>query len=179
MLDVKERGRKLILSGQNLHDTLRGLARLAEEKMPGAMTGYTLVDDSRSFITEAVFPTLPPMFEKSISAIPLDRPVGTCVQALRTRTPVVSTDVLADARFDVAWRDMCLRCGINAVKSIPFGDAGDPVEGTFVVGYPQATQEAGFDSATMQLFADLGRDAIRLYRSLSVPTTQPQTLPAE
>ena len=170
MPDVAARGRQIILNGENLHDTLRALSRLAEETIPDAVAGYTLVDPSHSFIKESVFPSLPAIFQDSIAAVPLfERVVGTCTESLRNRVPVISNDILADTQFDMNWRDLCLRCGLKSVQSIPICDRDGVPEGTFVLGYRHPASDADWDSATMATFANLAGEAIRLYRTLAVP----------
>lgn len=180
MPDVAARGREIILNGRSLHETLRALAALAEEAMPDAMAGFTLIDASHSFIKESIFPSLPPVFQDSIAAIPLAGPVvGTCTESIRNRTPVVSNDILADMRFDMNWRDLCLRCGIKAVRSIPICDRDGATEGTFVIGYRRPVREDAWDTAAMETFANLAGDAIRLYRTLAVPGSQAAEMSAQ
>src|SRR5687768_298154 len=108
MLDTAARGREIIFKGRTLRDTLNALSRLAEAEMPGAVAGYTLVDEAYSVIKESVFPSLPPVFQESISLIPLREPfTGACAQAIYEGTPVISNDILSDMRFDMKWRELC------------------------------------------------------------------------
>jgi GAF domain-containing protein len=164
-----ESGREIILRGRSLRDVLIALSKLAERELSGAAAGYTLVDPTGSFIDTAVFPSLPPMFQESIVSIPVSEPsTGTCVEAIRTGTPVISNDILGDARFNPKWRDLCLRCGIKSVKSIPIRKDGGATEGTFVLGYKELANDALWNRELMDQFADLAFEAIRLYRTLAV-----------
>jgi GAF domain-containing protein len=169
MASATERGREIVLRGQSLRDALNSLSKLAEQELPGSVAGYTLVDPTGLFIKEAMFPSLPPVFQESISLVPVSEPsTGTCVEALRTGTSVVSNDILGDARFNPKWRDLCLRCGIKSVHSIPIRQDGSLTEGTFVLGYKEIGSDARWNHELMEEFADLAFEAIRLYRTLSV-----------
>ena len=162
-----QRGREIVLRGQSLRGVLAALSYLAEEALPGSVVGFTLVDPTGTFISDAVFPSLPPTFENAIVSIPVDAHAGTCVEAIRTGSAVVSNDILGDIRFDVNWRDLCLRCGIKSLQSIPIRTKR-ATEGTFVLGYRTVSQDARWDTAAMEMFAGLAADAIDLYRTLAV-----------
>jgi hypothetical protein len=98
-----------------LHEKLAVLAKKAEQKMPGAIAGFALVDPTGLFIKEAVFPSLPPTFQEAIAFIPLSVPyIGTCAQAICTGSTVSSFDITSDERFDAGWRRLCLASGIHA-----------------------------------------------------------------
>jgi hypothetical protein len=168
MATVSERGRDIILHGESLRNALISLSKLAEEELSGGHAGYTLVDPTGSFINEAVFPSLPTMFEQSIVSVPVTKPAGTCVEAFRTGGSVVSNDILGDARFEPLWRDLCLRCGIRSVQSIPLRKMPGATEGTFVLGYKDLATDARWNTAVMEEFAALAYEAVQLYRTLSV-----------
>jgi GAF domain-containing protein len=169
-----ERGREIVLRGRSLRDALISLARLAEDEFPHAVAGYTLVDPTGTYLNEAVFPSLPPVFESSIVLIPVAAHAGTCVEAIRAGTPVLSNDILGDARFDLNWRDLCLRCGVKSVQSIPIRKGAGPTKGTFVLGYRDVSHDASWNMPLMEVFAALASDAIRLYRTLAVNTHGPR-----
>ena len=88
----------------------------------------------------------------------------------------MSNDILGDIRFDVSWRDLCLRCGIKSVQAIPIRTKR-AAEGTFVLGYRTVSQDARWDTAAMDMFAGLASDAIDLYRTLAVDTHAAQSAP--
>jgi hypothetical protein len=167
-LTAYERGREIVLRGRSLHDALIALSKLAEEQFPDGLAGYTLVDPSGTYLYDAVFPSLPTIFENTIISIPVAAHAGTCVEAIRSGTPVISNDILGDIRFDPNWRDLCLRCGIKSVRSIPIRDGAGPIEGTFVLGYRALSHDAHWNMGLMEVFAALAHDAIVLYRTLSV-----------
>ena len=172
---VSARGRDIIFRGQSLRSALISLSKQAEGEFPGAVAGYTLVDPTGTFINEAVFPSLPPVFERSVVSIPVAAHAGTCVEAMRTGTAVISNDILGDIRFDPGWRDLCLRCGIKSIQSIPIREIAGATEGTFVLGYREQWHDARWDTELMQTFAGLASEAITLYRTLSVgPAGRPQ-----
>lgn len=165
-----EHGRDIIFHAGGLRDALRALSQLAEGDLAGAKAGYVLVDATRKVIGEAVFPSLPPSFRDSIVNIGVCAPyVGTCIEAICTGNPVTCPDILADARFDHKWRDVCLRAGIKAVRSEPISNAeSNAVEGTFVVAFQERASREQWDAALMANYATLASEAIRLYRTLGV-----------
>ena len=56
-----QRGREIVLRGESLRGVLAALSYLAEEALPGSVVGFTLVDPTGTFISDAVFPSLPPI----------------------------------------------------------------------------------------------------------------------
>jgi GAF domain-containing protein len=160
---ASRRGRDIVLGGASVRDVLISLSKLAEEVFPRAVAGYTLVDPTGTFINEATFPSLPG-FERAIVSIPVDAHAGTCVEAIRSGSVVGSNDILGDIRFEVHWRDLCLRCGIKSLQSVPIRTNG-AIAGTFVLGYRTVSQDARWDFAAMDVFAGLARDAAELHRA--------------
>jgi hypothetical protein len=128
-----------------------------------------LVDPTGLYIKEAIFPSLPAVFQDSIAYIPLAVPyTGTCAQAICTGTSVISNDILADTHFDKKWRDLCLRCGIKALQSTPIRKGEGAPEGTFVIAYKQpASSDESWNYTLMADFAELAYDAIPLHRRTS------------
>jgi GAF domain-containing protein len=152
---------------QSLIDTLATYCKLAEQRIPGAIAGYTPADPTGMLIKQAVFPNLPRSFQGAIKAIPLAIPyTGTCAQAICTGIAVASDDITVDARFDTGWRRLCLDNGIKSLRSKPI--RVDPCEGTFVIGFKHATTPDDWDDALMTEFADLAAEAIKRHKSHEV-----------
>ena len=160
--------RQIILAGSTLENTLSRLAQLAEERLPGARAGYTMVDADQTCVRGAVFPSLPASFQNALAFTPLTEPfIGSCVQSIRTGQNVVSNDILGDMRFDGKWRELCLTHGIKSLRSTPMGVSGR-VEGTFVIGYLDTSFDSRWNDDVMQQFASHGVEAMSLYRTLAV-----------
>lgn len=141
---------------------------MLKKKFQGPSLVNTLVDPLHLYIQESVFPSLPPIFQDSISMIPLQEPfTGTCAKAICDGTSIISNDILADPGFDPKWRDLCLRCGVKSLQSAPFYADGKP-QGTFVLGFKHETHDSNWNNALIGEFADLASQALRLYRTLSV-----------
>ena len=69
--------------------------------------------------------------------------IGTCAQAVCEGKIFTCPDVATEARFDAAWRSLCIGLGIHSVQSAPvFSFDGKPL-GTFVVAARQS--QASFD----------------------------------
>jgi hypothetical protein len=164
--------RQIILGGSTLEGTLAQLAQLAEDSLPGARAGYTMVDDDETCVRSAIFPSLPPTFQDALAYTPLTEPfIGSCVQSIRTGLSVVSNDILGDMRFDGKWREICLKHGIKSLRSTPLKTARR-VEGTFVIGYLETSNDTRWTGDVMDEFAAHGAEAMSLYRTLSVNRPQ-------
>ena len=173
-MTTTQQARQIILAGSTLEGTLAQLAQLAEEKLPGARAGFTMVDDDQTCVRGAVFPSLPSTFQDALAFTPLTEPfIGSCVQSIRTGLSVVSNDILGDMRFDGKWRDICLRHGVKSLRSTPL-KTPSRVEGTFVIGYFETSNDSRWDDDVMDEFASHGAEAMSLYRTLAVnrPTSR-------
>lgn len=145
-----------------LRETLAALSQLAEERVPGAVAGFTLVDGTRTFFSEAVFPSLPGFFQDSIASIPISVPyVGTCAESIATGAAVTCGDILSDSRFDPKWRALCARSGLKAVQSHPISLGEGMYEGTFVIGFKEVATAEFWNDGVMREFANLGAEAIK------------------
>lgn len=151
----------------SLIDILAGYCRLAEQRLPDAIAGYTLADPTGMFIKQATFPSLPRSFQGAIKAVPLAIPyTGTCAQAICTGIAVTSDDIAVETRFDAGWRRLCLDSGIQSLRSEPIG--ADPTEGAFVIGFKHVTKPEDWDDALMTEFAELAARAIKRHKSEEV-----------
>jgi hypothetical protein len=63
---------------------------------------------------------------------------------------------------------LCVRFGIKSIRSAPVKEPEGLAVGSFVLGYQDASTDERWDQALMATFAELGFEAIRLYRILAV-----------
>jgi hypothetical protein len=153
-------------ANMSLFETLASLSQAAEEQVPGGVAGFTLVDPTGMFFSEAIFPSLPDFFQNSIPSIPVSEPyTGTCVAAVCTGTVVTCENIRLDDRFNPKWRDVCLRSGIVSVQSQPISLGAGPYAGTFAVGFKEVGSDKHWNANVMKKFADLAASAIRKHRS--------------
>jgi hypothetical protein len=161
-------GREIIFAATDLRQALTGLCRLAEGELPGAAVGFTLADATGRHVREGVYPSLHSSFEDGLANVPLSEPyVGACTRAMGIGVAVVSDDILGDMRFIPAWRDLCLRAGLKALRSVPIRDPeNSSMLGTFVVGYREPGSPSSCNDGLMLEIAALGAQAIALHRTL-------------
>ena len=135
-------------------DALRSLCAHVEALAPGAVAGLTLVDDARSHIARALFPSLPDSFALALTDVPLEpSSFGSCVKAIATGAVITCPNVAGDQAFDERWRQVCLSYGLKAVQSRPVY-VGDEARGTFVLAYRDPRPEKDWDAALMKFAAD-------------------------
>lgn len=141
-------------------DALRALCAHVEAMAPGAIAGLTLVDEGRTRIGEALFPSLPAGFSQALTDVPLQpSEFGSCVKAIATGKTITCPDVECDQLFDGRWRQVCLQYGLKAVQSRPVY-VGEKARGTFVLAYRAAKPENEWNAALMTFAADAASKAL-------------------
>ena len=141
-------------------DALRALCAHVEAMAPGAIAGLTLVNDDRTHIGEALFPSLPAGFSQALTDVPLQpSEFGSCVKAIATGETITCPDVECDQLFDGRWRQVCLEYGLKAVQSRPVYVAGK-ARGTFVLAYRSAKPENEWNAVLMTFAANAASETL-------------------
>ena len=149
-------------------ESLKRLCAHVEALAPGSAAGLTMVDEARSHIQQALFPSLPPEFSLALTDVPLvPSSFGSCVKAIATGETITCPDVQNDRSFDQRWRQVCLTYGLRAVQSRPVRVGGE-ARGTFVIAYRHPRPENEWDVALMKFAADAASEALS-----DVPAQQP------
>ncbi|MGH6789705.1 MAG: GAF domain-containing protein [Pseudolabrys sp.] len=145
-----------------LEATLTALCGHVETLAKGSIAGLTICGPTRTYIEQALFPSLPRSFSDGITNCPLDPPdFGSCVRAI-TRGEIINCgDLTADTFFDKHWRNHCLEHGIRAVQSRPVLLRQVTPYGTFVLAFREARKETDWDVALMKFAADAASTAIQ------------------
>jgi GAF domain-containing protein len=157
MRNIEQAGGDIIRRSRTLQDTLEALCKLAEQQRPGSIAGVALVDGTGLYLERAYFPSLSDDFQNAIAFVPLAMPyTGTCAEAICRGIAVSSTDITNDSRFEPNWRSLCLRHGLQSIKSVPVTRQDGTVLGTFVVGFREPVSSDDYwDKDLMATFAGL------------------------
>jgi GAF domain-containing protein len=141
-------------------EALRKLCAHVEALAPGAVAGLTMVNEGRSHIQQALFPSLPPDFSLALTDVPLvPSSFGSCVKAIATGETITCPDVQNDRSFDERWRQVCLAYGLKSVQSRPVHVGGE-ARGTFVIAYRNPRPENEWNVALMKFAADAASQAL-------------------
>ena len=126
-----------------------------EAHVPATKAGVTILDRDLRRFESAVFPSLSPGYAEALRGIEVAARPGSCALAVSEGRTVVSTNVVGDTRFAEAWKDLCLKHGLEALVSIPVRRPDKATVGTFVVAYPPTAGLSREELKTADGFADL------------------------
>jgi PAS domain S-box-containing protein len=124
LLVRQQRLLEMIATGCALDDCLAALCLAVSELNPRTRACVLLADAARRKFIRAVAPDLAPEFTEGIKGAPIgEDAIGTCGAAVFSGQTVTCTDIALSARWDPAWRELCLGHGIRACSSAPVLDA--------------------------------------------------------
>ena len=93
---------EMMVRGQAAESTLEAICKLAEQLIPGAVAGITIVDPSARTFERAIVPSLPSAYAAAIPGIPVAPPhAGSCVRpstAARASPARTSRPTIASAK---------------------------------------------------------------------------------
>jgi len=118
-----------IALGTPLNEILGRICLLIEDQEPGLVCSILQIDRKRRRTMSAVGPSLDPSFLKALEHIVVTAPyVGSCCAALDSGVEIVVADIATDSRWTDLWRDLNLKFGLRACRSVPVvGEAGEIV----------------------------------------------------
>jgi len=126
---------ELIARDSTLDTVLEEICRMAEEFVPGSLAGVTILDRAGAAFEGCVMPSAP-TYAAAIAGIEAGPPhAGTCAAAVYSGTPVSSTDVATDERFDPLWRRLNAEHGVRRIKSCPVKSADGRALGSFFIAF--------------------------------------------
>ena len=126
---------EMIARDAPLDEVLEKICRMAEAFAPGSMAGVTVLDRGGMTFEHCVMPSAP-TFAAGIPGVEVGPPhAGTCAAAVFGGTPVASSDVENDERFDPLWRKLNTDHGVRAIRSRPICSADGRSLGSFFIAY--------------------------------------------
>jgi formate hydrogenlyase transcriptional activator len=175
--DIEDRKRaECLLAGENLalemtaqghplESVLEALCRVVEQTASGCLCSVLLFDPSGSKIQQAVAPGLPSSYNDQFPGIPVDRECGPCVQAARSKTQVIVSDVDSDTRWDThGWRTSALAHGLRACWSTVILASNGFVLGTFAIYWREPRRPTEQDQTIIAQITHLAAIAIERER---------------
>ena len=121
-----------IAQGASVTKVLEQVARLVEDRLPGALVSILRFDPRTQSLHDAAGRSIPAAFREAIDGVVIGPEVGSCGTAAYWRRPIVTADIRTDPRW-VDFRSVALDNGLVSCWSVPVLGSDGAVLGTFAV----------------------------------------------
>lgn len=159
LADRQRRVLELLASGAKLPEVLTATTMALEELIPGSRCSVLLLNADGDTLRHGAAPSLPSEYSEAIDGMRIAPDAGSCGAAAYLGTPVVTTDIASDPRWQ-RFRDRALPHGLRACWSSPiFGRQGGPV-GTFAVYHTSPHRPTRREERLVDRFTHLASVAI-------------------
>jgi PAS domain S-box-containing protein len=156
----------LLATGAPLAETLEAACRAVEQTSPEWLASILLVDAKADSVWHGAAPTLPKGYVDALEGrrvSPTWSPCGLAAQGHE----VVASDIAADPRWSVEYRELALRHGLRACWSTPIKAADGRVLGTFEIYLRQPGDPSAQRGTRVEPFVHVA--AIAIERTQAMP----------
>jgi PAS domain S-box-containing protein len=171
-LAAEKRLLELVACGVELPDILDELCVQAERLSPGSLCSILFVDSDGRHFRVGAGPSLPDAYSAVLDNLRIDPGYGPCSLAVATRSTVITSDPLRDARWQSSdWPALIARFGLASCWSAPIFGSRKEMLGIFAIYRRKPQGPINDEQELIDRFAKIAGIAIERARSDSALKT--------